>query len=48
MVTNLSYSVGDTALKAFLEKAYGAVSSVNLVTDDKGRSKGFAFVQFEE
>ena len=47
VVTNLSYSVRETALKAFLEKAFGAVSSVSLVTDDKGRSKGFAFVQFD-
>ena len=48
MVTNLSFSVSEDALKKFLETAYGHVKSCKLVTDDHNRSKGFAFVEFEQ
>mmetsp|Transcript_42625 Transcript_42625/g.56265 ORF Transcript_42625/g.56265 Transcript_42625/m.56265 type:complete len:109 (+) Transcript_42625:780-1106(+) len=48
VVTNLSYSVKEDKLKVYLESAYGVTSSVSLAVDDKGRSKGFAFVHFAD
>ena len=48
VVTNLSYSVREDALKAFMIKNFGGVNSVKLAIDDKQRSKGFAFVEFND
>jgi cold-inducible RNA-binding protein len=44
-VGNLSYSVTVAALRSLFE-AYGAVESVNIVTDrDSGQTRGFGFVE---
>ena len=48
VVTNLSYSVREEALKAYVSKTFGVVNSVTLVVDDKKRSKGFAFIEFTD
>jgi RNA recognition motif-containing protein len=46
-VGNLSYSVTEEDLQALFSQA-GTVKSVTLIKDrDTGRSKGFAFVEFE-
>ncbi len=47
-VGNLSFQTSESELKGEFEK-HGAVSSCNVITDrDTGRSRGFAFVEFEE
>lgn len=44
-VGNLSYSATEAALRSLFE-AYGAVQSVNIVTDrDSGQPRGFGFVE---
>lgn len=44
-VSNLSYSMNDSELRAAFE-AYGTVSSARVITDrDSGRSRGFGFVE---
>lgn len=44
-VGNLSYSTTEAGLRSLFE-AYGAVESVNIITDrDSGQSRGFAFVE---
>ena len=44
-VGNLSYGANESTLRSLFER-YGAVKSVNLITDrDTGRSKGFGFVE---
>ncbi len=46
-VGNLSFGVTQDQLQSFFED-FGAVQSVKIITDrDTGRSKGFAFVEFE-
>src|SRR5258706_15191658 len=46
-VGNLSYTTSETDLQTLFAEA-GAVKSVALIKDrDSGRSKGFAFVEFE-
>ncbi|MGJ3495636.1 RNA recognition motif-containing protein (plasmid) [Piscirickettsia salmonis] len=46
-VGNLTYSVEDRDLVEMFSK-YGEVISAKVITDrDTGRSKGFAFVEFE-
>ena len=45
-VGNLSYSAGEEELRELFSQ-YGTVESVAVITDrDTGRSKGFAFVEF--
>ncbi len=45
-VGNLSYSSGEEELRELFSQ-YGTVESVAVITDrDTGRSKGFAFVEF--
>ncbi|QIX57609.1 RNA recognition motif family protein (plasmid) [Piscirickettsia salmonis] len=45
MCRNLTYSVEDRDL---VERKYGEVISARVITDrDTGRSKGFAFVEFQ-
>ena len=47
-VGNLSFSTTEQELKETFEK-HGALASVKLVTDrETGRSRGFAFVEFED
>lgn len=47
-VGNLSFQTSETELRDEFEK-HGAVSSCNIITDrETGRSRGFAFVEFEE
>lgn len=43
---NLSYSVDESELQAYCEANFGEVKKVIMGRDDKGRSKGYAFVQF--
>jgi RNA recognition motif-containing protein len=46
-VGNLSYSVTEEELREYFAQA-GAIKSVALIRDrDTGRSKGFAFVEYE-
>ena len=46
-VGNLPFSATDAELEQ-LFGAYGAVTSVNVITDrESGRSRGFGFVEFE-
>lgn len=45
-VGNLSYNAGEEELRELFSQ-YGTVESVAVITDrDTGRSKGFAFVEF--
>ena len=47
-VGNLSFSTTEGELKETFEK-HGALASVKVVTDrETGRSRGFAFVEFED
>ncbi len=47
-VGNLSYDVGDSELRELFEP-YGKVGSAQVVMDrDKGRSKGFGFVEMDD
>ncbi|VDP89122.1 unnamed protein product [Echinostoma caproni] len=46
-VSNLDYSVNEEQLRAIFESC-GKLSSVRLVRDYAGRSKGYAYVEFEE
>ena len=47
-VGNLSFQTGETELRDEFEK-HGAVASCNIITDrETGRSRGFAFVEFED
>ncbi|MGJ3493899.1 splicing factor, CC1-like family [Piscirickettsia salmonis] len=47
-VGNLPYSADEASLEG-LFSPYGAVTSVKVIQDrDTGRSKGFAFVEFDE
>lgn len=48
VVTNLSFSVRQPALEKFLTETFGATKSVNIVLDEHQRSKGFAFVEFQD
>ena len=46
-VGNLDYKVNENDLEGVFEE-YGAVSSVNVITDKfSGRSKGFGFIEME-
>eukprot|EP01114_Cavostelium_apophysatum_P004040 TRINITY_DN1417_c0_g1_i1.p1 TRINITY_DN1417_c0_g1~~TRINITY_DN1417_c0_g1_i1.p1 ORF type:complete len:601 (-),score=181.12 TRINITY_DN1417_c0_g1_i1:78-1880(-) len=45
-VKYLDKSVDDQKLREMFEK-YGAITSAVVMTDDKGESKGFAFINFE-
>tara|TARA_R110002124_G_scaffold287281_1_gene472218 strand:- start:10043 stop:10354 length:312 start_codon:yes stop_codon:yes gene_type:complete len=46
-VGNLAYSVTQADLEDFFNK-FGAVTEAKLITDfETGRSKGFAFIEFE-
>jgi RNA recognition motif-containing protein len=47
-VGNLSFDTTEGELRETFEK-HGALASVNVVTDrETGRSRGFAFVEFED
>jgi cold-inducible RNA-binding protein len=47
-VGNLDFSTSETEIRSLFE-SYGAVESVNIVTDrDTGRSRGFAFVEMAD
>jgi RNA recognition motif-containing protein len=47
-VGNLSFSSTEADLRELFEQ-HGALQSVNVITDrETGRSRGFAFVEFEE
>lgn len=47
-VGNLPFSASSEEVRALFE-AYGAVTSVNLITDrDTGRPRGFGFVEMED
>ena len=47
-VGNLPFSATDEELRGLFEK-HGAVVSANVITDrETGRSRGFAFVEFED
>jgi len=47
-IANLHFSVSEPELKQLFEQ-YGTVNSVNLMIDrKKNKSKGFAFIDFEE
>jgi len=46
-ISNLSYTTTEDSLKAALSE-FGEVTSVRIITDrETGRSRGFAFVEFE-
>ena len=45
-IKNLSYRVTDEDLREHCEQAFGEVKKLTLVKDDKGKSKGLAFVEF--
>jgi len=47
-ITNLSYETREDDLKSFFTN-YGItnINDIHIVKDEKGLSKGFAFVQFE-
>lgn len=46
-VGNVAYATSEEGLRAFFEEI-GPVSSVKIITDrETGRSRGFAFVEFE-
>lgn len=47
LITNLAFRVTDDILRDYCTKAFGTVGKLTLVKDDHGRSKGFAFVLFE-
>jgi RNA recognition motif-containing protein len=47
-VGNLSYGATDGDIESYFQK-YGSIKDVKVITDrDTGRSKGFAFVTFED
>jgi RNA recognition motif-containing protein len=47
-VGNLPFTTGESELREIFEK-HGALASVNVITDrETGRSRGFAFVEFED
>ncbi|KAF5394930.1 Squamous cell carcinoma antigen recognized by T-cells 3, partial [Paragonimus heterotremus] len=46
-VSNLDYSVSDDELRATFESC-GTISSIRLVRDYAGRSKGYAYVEFSD
>jgi RNA recognition motif-containing protein len=45
-INNLSFKVTEEELKDFCETNFGETKKVHLVSDEHGRSKGFAFVEF--
>lgn len=47
-IKNLSFKVAELELFKFCEENYGKVKKVHMVLDDKGKSKGFGFVEFFE
>ena len=47
-IENLAYSVRQEKLKEIFEKEFGPIQSINLPVDEHNRSKGFAFVEFQE
>lgn len=46
-VNNLSFKVTEDDLRQYCEENFGGVKKVHLVRDEKGNSKGFAFVEFD-
>ena len=48
VVTNLSFAVTEDKLKSYLNEKFGATKSVSLATHENKRSKGYAFVEFED
>lgn len=47
MLRNLSYNTSDDSIKEKLSK-YGSIVRVNIPTDERGRSRGYGFVEFDE
>uniref|UniRef100_A0A7C4Y2E2 RNA-binding protein n=1 Tax=candidate division WWE3 bacterium TaxID=2053526 RepID=A0A7C4Y2E2_UNCKA len=45
-VGNLDYTTNHAQFKELFDK-FGSILSARVVTDDKGRSKGFGFIDFE-
>ncbi len=43
---NLSYKLNEEELHQYCEETFGQIKKLNLVKDEKGRSKGIAFVEF--
>ena len=48
VIKNLAFSVTEQELTDFIKKNYGPSKTVKLIVDEKKRSKGFAFVDFED
>ncbi|KAL4224155.1 Squamous cell carcinoma antigen recognized by T-cells 3 [Mactra antiquata] len=46
-VSNLSFDIDEDKIKSFFDKC-GAIDEIRLVKNFKGRSKGYAYVQFED
>ena len=47
-IGNVSYNTSEAGLRAFFEE-FGPLLSVKIATDrDTGRSRGFAFIEFED
>lgn len=44
-VGNLPFSISEERLRELFSQ-FGSVASVKIITDETGRSKGFAFVEF--
>lgn len=47
-IKNLSYKVTDEDLKQHCEENFGEVKKLTLVKDERGHSKGTAFIEFIE
>ena len=45
-IANLHFSITETELRQLFEQ-FGKVKSVNLITDKKKKSKGYAFVDID-
>lgn len=45
---NLSFKVTEEFLLKYCEDNFGPVLKINLVLDYRGKSKGFAFVEFKD
>jgi RNA recognition motif-containing protein len=46
-VNNLSFKVLEDELRGICDSKFGEIVRIHLVKDDKGESKGFAFVEFK-
>ncbi|CDW90873.1 squamous cell carcinoma antigen recognized by t-cells 3 [Stylonychia lemnae] len=46
LIKNLSYHVNEEELKDYCEQNFGEIKKLTLAKDDRGKSKGLAFVEF--